>query len=487
MQNPIETPIGRVQPLYRGNYSSSSSYEKLDNVLYNGNTYIALQTVPKNKIPGASTSSRYWQLIAKQGNTGGFGTPIASASSLATGTPPTVTVTASGPDTAKIFDFNFGIPAGPTGPVGFDTVSASASIVATTSPATVTVTKASVGSKINLDFNFGIPAADGTGVAKVDGYGPTGTSRNVILNAVSYGENQELNGGQQKNARENINALSAGLTINSQSITNATDTNASITLTPTDISAVHKNLKINNKTITNATATNASITLTPNDIGAVAYDTTQALSIAQQKNALKNIGAVSTSFTINGVAFGTKTSMSLSEIGAVPTSRTINSKGLNSNITLTAADVGAVNASLKINSKTITNATATNASITLTPADISAIHENLTINGKSITNATATNASITTRTIASGITVSTSAWSSSSTPSSYTMAGYPYQAVINIQGVNDQMIPQVNFDLNDSMSGIFAPIAATVNNGVQIYASNVPENNITIPTIICFN
>jgi hypothetical protein len=49
------------------------------------------------------------------------------------------------------------------------------------------------------------------------------------------------------------------------------------------------------------------------------------------------------------------------------------------------------------------------------------------------------------------------------------------------------MIPQVNFNLDDSMSGIFAPIAATVSNGVQIYASDIPENSITIPTIICFN
>lgn len=44
------------------------------------------------------------------GTSAGFGIPTASASSLQPGTSPTVSVTASGPDTAKVFDFSFGIP-----------------------------------------------------------------------------------------------------------------------------------------------------------------------------------------------------------------------------------------------------------------------------------------------------------------------------------------------------------------------------------------
>ncbi len=53
-----------------------------------------------------------------KGNTGssaGFGTPTATAASLPSGSSPTVSVTASGPDTAKIFSFAFGIPKGASG------------------------------------------------------------------------------------------------------------------------------------------------------------------------------------------------------------------------------------------------------------------------------------------------------------------------------------------------------------------------------------
>ena len=56
-----------------------------------------------------------------QGPTGaaaGFGTPTATASALAAGAAPTVTVTASGGNTAKVFEFTFGIPRGATGATG---------------------------------------------------------------------------------------------------------------------------------------------------------------------------------------------------------------------------------------------------------------------------------------------------------------------------------------------------------------------------------
>lgn len=52
------------------------------------------------------------------GAAAGFGTPTATASALEPGAQPTVEIQASGPDTAKIFAFTFGIPKGPTGPAG---------------------------------------------------------------------------------------------------------------------------------------------------------------------------------------------------------------------------------------------------------------------------------------------------------------------------------------------------------------------------------
>ena len=48
----------------------------------------------------------------------GLGTPTASASSLPAGSNPTVDMSVSGPDDAKVFNFKFGIPRGATGPTG---------------------------------------------------------------------------------------------------------------------------------------------------------------------------------------------------------------------------------------------------------------------------------------------------------------------------------------------------------------------------------
>lgn len=52
------------------------------------------------------------------GQSAGFGTPTASATSLANGEQPTVAVSANGENAAKVFDFRFGIPAGAQGPKG---------------------------------------------------------------------------------------------------------------------------------------------------------------------------------------------------------------------------------------------------------------------------------------------------------------------------------------------------------------------------------
>lgn len=52
------------------------------------------------------------------GAAAGFGTPTASASVLEAGASPTVSVQASGADTAKVFTFTFGIPKGAQGDPG---------------------------------------------------------------------------------------------------------------------------------------------------------------------------------------------------------------------------------------------------------------------------------------------------------------------------------------------------------------------------------
>lgn len=280
---------------------------------------------------------------------------------------------------------------------------------------------------------------DGLGtVNTIDAINPTSGTTNVQLDAVSFKRDQSsYTDSDRALARENIDAF--------QDVHNPTNgqvprySAASSMwypgdLTPGEVGAVHSALKINGKSINNPTTDSANITL--------------------------NVGDVS---------------------GAVPTTTEINGYALNSNITLNPNDIGAVHSALKINGISIVNPTSASASISLVPSNIGAVPVGRTINGITLAS------NITTRTIASNVSVASSAWSSNSTPSSYVDAGFPYRATISVSGITANMIPQVVFDLNDSMSGIFAPVAESVTNGVQIYASDIPESDITIPTIICFN
>ena len=67
-----------------------------------------------------------------------------------------------------------------------------------------------------------------------------------------------------------------------------------------------------------------------------------------------------------------------------------------------------------------------------------------------------------------------------------TYEAYPFRAAVPLSGVVSSMIPEVVFSLEDSISGVFAPISETYNGGLYIYATEQPENSITIPTIICW-
>lgn len=276
---------------------------------------------------------------------------------------------------------------------------------------------------------------DGKGtVNSVDGFNVTGGTTNVQLDAVSFGRTQSLSTEEKETARINIDAFQdIPNPTNGQIPRYSTESSKWLPedLTPEEVGAVHSALTINGKAITNPTASNASITLDVNDI-----------------------------------------------VGAVSTAVTVNNHALNSDIILNPNDIGAVNAALKINNVSITNPTENNANITLTPANIGAVPTTRTINGRALS------ANITTRTVASNVSVS--AWNTADASSSIYSAGFPYYANISISGVTTDMVPEVIFDINDTMSGIFAPVAETVNGGVQIYASEIPENTITIPTIICF-
>lgn len=74
-----------------------------------------------------------------------------------------------------------------------------------------------------------------------------------------------------------------------------------------------------------------------------------------------------------------------------------------------------------------------------------------------------------------------SAWAEDST-----YEDYPYRAAVTLSGVTVTMIPEVVFGLAAMSDNSFAPVAECYNGGVYIYAADVPESAITIPTIICW-
>lgn len=78
-------------------------------------------------------------------------------------------------------------------------------------------------------------------------------------------------------------------------------------------------------------------------------------------------------------------------------------------------------------------------------------------------------------------TVETSAWESDDT---YGTEGYAYRAAIVLSGATSDYAPEVNFSLADSISGNFAPVAETYDGGVYIYAKEIPQAAMNVPSII---
>ena len=201
-----ETSLGRVQPLFKGAYSSSITYEKLDNVLYNGSTYICKKT-SLDIIPAESTE--YWQLVAEKGETGNISTVVATAESSDTAY---ANVEITGDVGNRNLSFSFGLPAGPTGnPAAIASMTAAAFNTSADDP--YVEVQFAGGTQATADFSFYFPAA-ANAVKKVDNVGPVGG--NVALNAVRFVE-KDWTGVEpsdkvalQSIARNNIDAQKAG-------------------------------------------------------------------------------------------------------------------------------------------------------------------------------------------------------------------------------------------------------------------------------------
>ena len=66
-----------------------------------------------------------------------------------------------------------------------------------------------------------------------------------------------------------------------------------------------------------------------------------------------------------------------------------------------------------------------------------------------------------------------------------TYTNFPYKADISCEGVTADYKPDVVFDVAEATSGIYAPVASTGDGIVSIYASEIPSDAITIPSITC--
>lgn len=80
-----------------------------------------------------------------------------------------------------------------------------------------------------------------------------------------------------------------------------------------------------------------------------------------------------------------------------------------------------------------------------------------------------------------GIEVVTSAW-----VEDVTYPNYPYRADIALNGVDSTMFPDVVIDETDKDKYGFASSSDSYNGGVHLYASIIPEDTITLQTVICW-
>ena len=65
-----------------------------------------------------------------------------------------------------------------------------------------------------------------------------------------------------------------------------------------------------------------------------------------------------------------------------------------------------------------------------------------------------------------------------------TYAEYPYKVDIPYEDADEDLIPEVNFALEQIESGNYAPVALSGNGYVRIYAKEVPEMELVIPSIV---
>lgn len=79
------------------------------------------------------------------------------------------------------------------------------------------------------------------------------------------------------------------------------------------------------------------------------------------------------------------------------------------------------------------------------------------------------------------VTLASSAFASNST-----YEDYEYRGTLALNNVIANMVPEVTLSVKDATAGTFAPVAETYNGGIYLYSNEMPEEDLTIPTIICW-
>lgn len=176
------TVLGKVSCVPRGDYSASATYTVLDIAGYQGGSYMALKTV--TGVTPSNDGINWMQLSGpglpgeqgEQGEPGaaaGFGQATATVDE-STGTP-SVDVTTSGPDTAKVFNFAFSGLKGETGAKG-DT--GDKGDTGATGPQGVSVTDAEINEsgRLIITLSAGEPIDAGNAVGPTGAKGDTGAT-----------------------------------------------------------------------------------------------------------------------------------------------------------------------------------------------------------------------------------------------------------------------------------------------------------------------
>ncbi len=114
--------------------------------------------------------------------------------------------------------------------------------------------------------------------------------------------------------------------------------------------------------------------------------------------------------------------------------------------------------------------------VALVASDVSAVPTSRTVNGMSLSN------DIVTRLAFTNKTVETTDWEEEDPPTTG-FEDFPYKAQITCADVTASMFAEVILSPADALSGIYAPVSNTGSGYVEIWASEVPSDDLVIPTI----